>query len=176
MKFPIGVCLSLTVLGALAMGACSDSAPTPPTTVTPTPTPVPAPTPTPVGTCSLAPMPDCGLTTDCCHDGGTPLFKREIGAAQNAVRENNPGWFRPDGSLKVSDVQYTSEVAEQITELFGLCARGGDERNPPGGHSISADEVGIKRDNGLSQNTDIVVGGTHQPGILGHSTCRPAAF
>ena len=121
-------------------------------------------------------MPDCGLTTDCCEEGGNRLFSAEISGAQAAVRESRPEWFRPNGSLKVSDVVYTGEVARKVTELYGLCARGGDLFNPPRGHSISSDEVGIKRDNGLSQNTDIVVGSTNTPGILEHSTCRPAAF
>jgi hypothetical protein len=121
-------------------------------------------------------MPDCGLTTDCCEEGGNPLFNAEISGAQAAVRESRPEWFRPNGSLKVSDVEYTAEVARKVTELYGLCARGGDLLNPPRGHSISSDEVGIKRDNGLSQNTDIVVGSTNTPGNIEHFTCRPAAF
>jgi hypothetical protein len=120
-------------------------------------------------------MPDCG--DSCCREGGTPLFDAEILQAQAAVRADHPDWFRPNGSLRVGDEQYTDAVAKKVTELFGLCARGGDARGPRGGgHSISGDEVAIKRDNDLSQNVDIIIGSTRTPSIVRHFTCRPASF
>lgn len=171
---------SVCVVSALSFGSCSDANPTtPPTSLTPTPaptpTPTPEPTPTPVGTCNLAPQPDCGAR-GCCKEGGQGQFDVEIRAAQAAVRESRPDFFKPNGSLKVDEVRYTNEVAEKLTELYGLCARGGDERNPPAGHSISGDEVAVKRDNGLSQNVDIILGATNTPSITGYFTCRPASF
>jgi hypothetical protein len=121
-------------------------------------------------------MPDCGAT-GCCREGGTPLFDAEITQAQAALRQSRPELFKPNGSIRVTDVEYTAAVAEKLTELFSLCARGGDDRNPPaGGHSMSSDEVGIKRDNGVSQNVDIVIGSSGQPAIIEHFTCRPASF
>lgn len=175
-------CLSVLVAGAITATACqkNDPAPGGPSgtsspTPAPTPTPTPEPTPTPVGTCTLAPRPDCG-PSGCCKEGGTPLFDAEIRQAQNAVFESRPDWFKPNGSLRVSDVQYTQAVADKLTELFSLCAIGGDTRNPPGGHSISSDEVGVKRDNGTSQNVDIVLGSSNRPSIVEHFTCRPASF
>ena len=64
MKLSTGVCLSLAIVSALAMGACGDSAPTPPTAVAPTPAPTPTPEPTPpaVGTCT--PRADARLRSD----------------------------------------------------------------------------------------------------------------
>lgn len=182
MKLSRVACLPLAVLSLLAIGACGDSESNPPTGVVPTPTPAPsatptpAPTPTPVGTCTLAAMPDCGAL-GCCREGGTPLFDAEIIGAQAAVREAHPDWFRPNGTLRVDDVTYTEGVAQKLTEIYSLCARGGDTRNPnAGGHSISSDEVAIKRDNGTSQNVDIIIGSTGTPSIIEHFTCRPASF
>jgi hypothetical protein len=55
--------------------------------------------------------------------------------------------------------------------MTGLCARGG------GGYtSISRDEVAIKRDNGMSQNVDVIVGDKGWPAVAGVYTCRPASF
>ena len=93
-----------------------------------------------------------------------------------AVRESRPEWFKANGSLRVGEKQYVNAVAAKVTELFGLCARGGDAPNPNGGgHSISGDEVAIKRDNELSQNFDIIFG-SGNPGIVRNFTCRPASF
>jgi hypothetical protein len=183
MKLSRAACLTLAVLGVLSLGACGDGSPTsnptpaPTPTPAPSPTPTPAPTPPPVGTCTLEPMPDCGAE-GCCREGGGALqYEVEILGAQAAVKQAHPDWFRSNGSIRVSDVQYTEAVAQKITELYGLCARGGDERNPrSGGHSISSDEVGIKRDNGSSQNVDIIIGSSRMPSILEHFTCRPASF
>lgn len=182
MKLSRGACLCLAILSVFAFGACGNSDPAPPTSVVPTPTPAPtptptpSPTPTPVGTCTLPSMPDCGAT-GCCREGGTPLFDAEIIGAQAAVRQSRPEWFRPNGSLRVTDVEYTAAVAEKLTELYSLCARGGDNRNPrSGGHSISSDEVGVKRDNGTAQMVDIVIGSSMMPSIVEHFTCRPASF
>ncbi len=177
MKLLAEVCRSLAVLGVVSLGGCGGGSPTaaPTPAPTPIPTPTPAPTPTPVGTCTLTAMPDCG--SSCCREGGTPLFDAEILEAQAAVRADHPDWFRPKGTLRVGDEQYTEAVAAKITELFGLCARGGDTRGPRGGgHSISGDEVAIKRDNDLSQNVDIIIGSTRTPSIVRHFTCRPASF
>jgi hypothetical protein len=177
-----GTHLSLALLIPLSLGACHDSTPTPPTTLapapsaTPIPTPAPTPTPEPVGTCDLAPMPDCGAT-GCCKESNEGLFDDEIRAAQDALRESKPEWFKENGSLKVDEITYTAGLAKKITEMFGLCTRGGDLRNPPaGGHSISGDEVGIKRDNGRSQNVDVILGASNKPSITGYFTCKPASF
>jgi len=178
-----GACLPLAMLAVLTLGACGDESPTANPTPAPTPTPAPAPsatptpapTPTPVATCTAEPMPDCGAS--CCREGGTPLFDAEIIEAQAAVKADHPTWFKPNGSLRVGEEQYVDAVAKKITELFGYCARGGDHRGPrSGGHSISGDEVAIKRDNSLSQNVDIIIGSSNMPRIVRHFTCRPASF
>lgn len=120
-------------------------------------------------------MPDCGgKGADCCDQGGERLFDAEIRAAQDKLRQDRPNLFRSNGSIRVSDVEYTEAVAEKITELFGLCARGGSKFHRE--HSISPDEVAIKPNNNLSHNVDIIIGATMQPQLGKVSTCRPAAF
>jgi hypothetical protein len=178
MNFLRGACLFVSVIAML--GACSsDDAEPPPTGVapTPTPTPVPTPEPTPVAkSCTLEPREDCG-DDGCCRKGGDNRFDAQIAEAQAAVVVDHPDWFRTNGSLRVGTEEYTAAVAAKITELHGLCTRGGDGLNPKqGGHSISSDEVGIKADNGLSQNVDVVIGSSNKPAILGRWTCQPASF
>jgi len=182
-----------TVLAAAALAtamcvvvACNDS--TPPTapvggtpapvagTPAPAPSTTPTPTPTPsaaVAACTVGPMPDCAA--DCCDEAEDGLFDDEIVNAIAAVRRENPDWFGRDDQIQVSAAEYTNAVAGQITKLYGLCARGGDKPGPPVGHSISEDEVAIKRDNRLSQNVDIIYG-NGQAGIIRYFNCRPASF
>jgi hypothetical protein len=120
-------------------------------------------------------MPDCAGS--CCREDGEPRFEAEVLAAMDAVQQSSPEWFKANGSLLVSAETYTAGVAAKVTALYGLCARGGDERGPrSGGHSISADEVAVKRDNGLSQNTDIIIGSSNRPAIVRRFTCKPASF
>jgi hypothetical protein len=119
--------------------------------------------------CTLPPQPDCGAS--CCREGGAALFDDEIEAAQAALRTVSPGLFNGDGSLTVDEETYTAALANQLTVMFGLCARGG---GPP--TSTSRDEVGIKRDNGVSQNVDVILGANHTPHVGGRYTCRPASF
>jgi hypothetical protein len=114
-------------------------------------------------------MPDCGLT-GCCSEGGTAQFDSEIAAAQQEIARTRGDIFNPNGSLRVTDQEYTAILAAQITRQFGLCARGG------GIGSVSRDEVSVKRDNGLSQNVDVVIGSSNSPALLGRYTCRPASF
>ena len=116
MKLSTGVCLSLAIAERAGHGcvrrfgshAAHGSGPQPLRRLPPLSLPHPR-----WGPARLAPMPDCGLTTDCCEEGGNRLFKAEISGAQAAVRESRPEWFRPNGSLKVSDVVYTGEVAPE---------------------------------------------------------------
>jgi hypothetical protein len=168
--------LAMAVTGVVALGACGgSSAPRNPTGMTtptpaPTPSPTPTPTPTPVAlTCNLSSRVDCGAA--CCRPGGSPLFDAEIRAAQDAVRLELPGMFNADGSVAVADAAYTAAVATRVTALFGLCAMGGNEE-----HSTADDEVAVKRDNKLSQNVDLILGSTRQPGIYNRFTCQPASF
>lgn len=160
-------------LALLAFVSCSDTEPAAPTVVatpTPTPTPTPAPTPTPVMTCNVPANDDCGRS-GCCTQGGTLQFEAEIEAAQAALEHSSPDLFNPNGSLRVSEEEYTAALAKKITEMTGLCARGGGRPT-----SISRDEVAVKRNNNMSQNVDVILGATNTPHIGGIYTCRPASF
>lgn len=156
-------------LPGCSKGQPTNSTPTAAATPAPTPTPTAVPTPTTL-TCQLAAQDDCGRS-GCCREGGTPQFDGEIAAAQDALRRSSPELFNSNGSLRVDEVTYTSALARKITEMFGLCARGGG-----GGTSISRDEVAVKRDNSLSQNTDVILGSNNMPYVGGNYTCRPASF
>lgn len=117
-------------------------------------------------------MDDCGKS-GCCKKGGDELFTREIETAQDELKRRKPQLFNPNGSLTVEEEEYTHELAKVITEMFGLCATGGNVHQ---GGSISKDEVAIKRDNNLSQNTDVIAGFNNSPYVGGVYTCRPASF
>ena len=163
----------LAALALLAFVSCSDDPPAAPTVVatpTPTPTPTPAPTPTPVMTCNVPENGDCG-NSGCCTRGGTLQFEAEIEAAMTALERSSPHLFESDGSLAVDEVEYTAALAKKITEMTGLCARGGGRPT-----TISRDEVAVKRNNNLSQNVDVILGSTNTPAIIGVYTCRPASF
>jgi hypothetical protein len=173
MKLSRGACLAVTAFVALIPFACSDDtgAPSAPTTATASPTPAPTPTPTPTAatrSCSLPAMTDCGR--NCCREGGAPEFDNEIAAAQAALRQSMPQLFNPNGSVDEEE-EYTALLAKKITEMTGLCARGGGN-----GTSISKDEVAIKRDNNLSQNVDVIIGSNMVPYVGGRYTCTPASF
>lgn len=172
--------LVIAALGATLV-ACSDSdkttnppvvSATPTPAPTPTPTPAPTPTPTPAAlTCNFPPMPDCGAS--CCSKGGDEEFVAEIEAAQEELKRRKPEIFNADGSLKVDEEEYTAELAKVVTAMFGLCATGGNVHE---GGSISKDEIGIKRNNNMSQNTDVIAGFNNSPHVGGVYTCRPASF
>jgi len=117
-------------------------------------------------------MDDCGKS-GCCRKGGDELFTTEIEAAQDELKRTRPDIFNPNGSLKVDEDEYTDLLAKKITAMFGLCATGGNVHQ---GGSISKDEVAIKRDNGLSQNTDVILGTNNSPMVGGVYTCSPASF
>jgi hypothetical protein len=177
---------------ALTLTACSDSLllpsgipglplPTPKPTVatipaptpTPAPTATPAPNPTPPGSapsCTLPPMPDCG-GNGCCSEGGTALFNDAIGKAQDELARTRPDIVSGNGDVRVGEVEYTDALATMLMRQNpGMCAVGG------GRGSRSKDEVGIKVDNGMSQNVDVIIGGSHRHWVGGRYTCRPAAF
>ena len=101
------------------------------------------------------------------------MFEREIAAAQDELKRRKPELFNSNGSLKVDEDEYTAELAKVVTAMTGLCATGGNVHQ---GGSISKDEVAIKRDNGLSQNTDVIAGWNNSPYVGGVYTCRPASF
>jgi hypothetical protein len=168
----------VVIVGAVALSMCGGEPPAAaPTAVTTTTTTLPPPTTTMLAakSCTLPPMPDCGGGgVGCCEEGGERRFDAEIRAAQIAVREDHPDWFKSNGYIRVSDVEYTQGVADKITELFGLCARGGAKFHRE--HSISPDEVAIKETNKLSQNVDIIIGSSRQAQRGKTSTCRPASF
>jgi hypothetical protein len=166
---------AITTLALLSFGACSDTPNTPTVvaTPTPTPTPTPAPTPTPtpaIKTCTIEPNGDCG-NSGCCRRGGDIQFEAEIEAAMVALEKSDPDLFESDGSLAVDEEEYTAALAKKITEMTGLCARGGGRPT-----TISKDEVAVKRDNNMSQNVDVILGSTNSPAIIGAYTCRPASF
>ncbi len=145
---------------------------TPTATATPTPTPAPTPTPTTTAACTLPSRPDCG-NSGCCSEGGTPLFNGIINTAQADLERTRPDLFNGNGSLKGTEIEYTEILARKIMQLNpGTCARGGGR----GGESFSKDEVGIKTDNTVSQNVDVVIGSSNTPYIGGRYTCRPASF
>jgi len=144
-------------------------------TPTPTPTPVVAPTATPTPTpsagltCNLSSRPDCG--SSCCFEGGTNDFSGAINDAQANLERTRPEIFNSNGSIRVTEEQYTDILAKKITEMFGICAIGGG-----GNTSRSKDEIGLKRDNDRSINVDVIIGSSEIPYIGGVYTCRPAAF
>jgi len=161
---------------AVALAACGDQPPANPTVVaTPTPTPTPAPTPTPIAikTCTLPENDDCGRA-GCCTAGGNIAFEPELEQAMVALERRHPDWFNADGTIDVEEVEYTAELARLITEMFGICAKGGGIRFG----SISRDEVAMKSDNNRSQNVDVLIGTSKGsvPGIVGVYVCRPASF
>ena len=171
-------CLALPL--AFALSSCGDGlTPTPSnpsgggSTPTPTPTATPTATPTPATglTCQLPERPDCG-NNGCCTEGGTALFNSQINDAQADLERTRPDIFNSNGSLKIDELEYTDLLAKKITSLFGLCAVGGGRD----GNSRSKDEVGIKADNTVSQNIDVIIGSTHEPQIGNRYTCRPASF
>jgi hypothetical protein len=140
---------------------------------TPTPTPTPSPTapPTPsIKTCTVPENGDCG-NSGCCRQGGALMFEAEIEAGMAALRRSDPDLFESDGSLAVDEEEYTDKLAKKITEMTGICCRGGGRPT-----TISKDEVACKRDNNLSQNTDVILGSTNTPAIINVWTCRPASF
>ena len=161
---------------AVALVACGDKQPTTPTVVaTPTPTPVPTPVPTPaIKTCTVPENPDCGRFGGCCTKGGNIAWVEEIEKAQAELEKRHPDWINNDGTIDVEEVEYTAELAKIITEMFGICAKGGGIRQG----SISRDEVGMKSDNSRSQNVDVLIGTNRGsvPGIVDVYVCRPASF
>jgi hypothetical protein len=167
---------ALLTLALFVVVSCSGSGdPTPTTVVTLAPAPTPTPTPTPTASpttksCTLAAQDDCGRSGCCEEDDDSTVFEDEIYAAQEALKISWPEAFNDDGSLDVEEVEYTEALAKKITEMTGLCARGGGGRT-----SISRDEVAIKRNNSMSQNVDVILGNNHTH-IGGVYTCRPASF
>ena len=157
---------------AIALAACADKQPVTPTVVaTPTPTPAPTAVPTPsIKTCTLPENDDCGRS-GCCRQGGDIENQDKLEQAMEALKKRHPDWFNDDGSIDVEEVEYTAELAKQITEMFGICAKGGGIRFG----SISRDEVAMKVDNNRSQNVD-VIRSDGQPMVIGVYVCRPASF
>lgn len=149
-------------------GSRATTTPTP--LVTPTATPATTPTPASGLTCQLAARPDCGAS--CCSEGGAALFNSQINDAQADLERTRPDIFNTNGSLRLDELEYTDLLARKITSMFGLCAVGGGRD----GNSRSKDEVGIKSDNNVSQNVDVIIGSSHTPYIGGRYTCRPASF
>jgi hypothetical protein len=175
---------------ALTLAACSDGLllpsgataglpqptpqPTAATTPTPPPTATPASTPNPTPgnapSCTLPPQPDCGLN-GCCSEGGSPLFNDAIETAQDQLARTRPDIVSSNGEVRVGEIEYTEALATMLMRLNpGMCAVGG------GRGSRSKDEVGIKTDNGVSQNVDVIIGSSHRHWVGGRYTCRPAAF
>jgi hypothetical protein len=119
-------------------------------------------------------MEDCGRFQGCCTKGGNIAWETEIEQSMAELEKRHPDWFHEDGSIDVEEVEYTAELAKIITEMHGICAKGGGIRVG----SISRDEVGMKVDNNRSQNVDVLIGvpGGSVPGIVGVYVCRPASF
>jgi hypothetical protein len=166
-------------LAFLAFVACGGDTPETPTVVaTPTPTPSPTAPPTPsIKSCTVPEMEDCGRFQGCCTKGGNIAWETEIEQSMAELEKRHPDWFHEDGSIDVEEVEYTAELAKIITEMHGICAKGGGIRVG----SISRDEVGMKSDNNRSQNVDVLIGvsssiGGSVPGIVGVYVCRPASF
>ena len=181
LAFPLA--LGLTACGDLLSLPSGELAgltlptPTPQPTVAATPapaptaTPAPTPNPTPgAASCNLAPQPDCG-GTGCCSEGGTPLFNDAIANAQAELARTRPDIVSSNGDVRVDEVAYTDALAVMVMRMNpGMCAVGG------GRGSRSKDEIGVKTDNGVSQNVDVIIGGSHRQWVGGRYTCRPAAF
>jgi hypothetical protein len=160
---------------AAALAACGDKQPVTPTVVaTPTPTPAPTAEPTPsTKSCLLPENDDCGRS-GCCTKGGNIAYESELEQSMAELEKRHPDWFNDDGTIDVEEVEYTAELAKIITEMHGICAKGGGIRFG----SISRDEVGMKSDNSRSQNVDVLLSTRtgSVPAIVGVYVCRPASF
>jgi hypothetical protein len=135
---------------------------------------VPTPVPTPVAkTCLIPENDDCGRS-GCCTAGGNIAYEAELEQSMAELERRHKDWFNEDGTVDVEEVEYTAELAKIITEMHGICAKGGGIRVG----SISRDEVGMKTDNNRSQNVDVLISTSKGllPGIAGVYVCRPASF
>lgn len=140
----------------------------------PTPCPVPTATAVPTATpwaCNLPAMPNCAKNTpNCCKEGGAKKYHPMIQAAHTELVKRMPAFFKADGSLTVSDIEYTTELAKVFQDIHHICAVGG--ANEP----LSKDEIGIKESNGSATHVDVVIGGSAKPWTGGEYTCSPSAF
>jgi hypothetical protein len=94
-----------------------------------------------------------------------------ISDAQTDLERNRPDIFNSNGSLRITEEEYTDLLARTITRLTGICATGGGR-----GSSRSKDEVGLKRDNNSATHVDVILGASNSPHIGGVYNCRPASF
>lgn len=165
------------------LAGCKDVTPTNPSptpTATPcqceSPTPCQVATATPVPTatpwaCNLPKMPNCAKNTpNCCKEGGVNNYKDQIIESQLKLRQAKPEMFNPNGSIKVSDAEYTTELAKVLQDTFKICAVGGAKE------PLSKDEIGIKESNGSAIHVDVVIGSNNLPWVGIVYTCSPAAF
>jgi len=152
------------------------SKPSPSPSILPLPTPAPSPTavaspaPSPSFVCSLPQMPDCSQDShNCCSKGGTNKYDQMIRAAQQELLSNAPELFNADESISISELEYTTRLAQTFENLFHICAVGGIS-------PMSEDEMGIKESNTYATHVDVIIGGSNQPYVGGKYTCSPSAF
>jgi hypothetical protein len=145
--------------------------------------PAPPPTAAPSATCSLGKMPECGADESsgapegqrvygCCREAERRhVFLDKVLAAESELERTRPDLFESPGKIPPgSENRYVPALAALLTAKYGVCASQGGP----------ADEVGVKDENGYSEQYDVVVGGdaTHAPSIAANQTvtCRPARF
>jgi hypothetical protein len=168
---------ALPLVLAASLFGCGGDPVSPPTAVaspSPVPSPTPTATPTPpplAGSCSLPPMPECAAKEGpagvfgCCKEISASLYEDRVAQAIRAVQKDNPAMF--DGDRLIGDDElYVELVAKRVTAMFSLCTTVGGP----------ADEIGVKAENNLSEQFDILYA-SGQVNFYGHTvTCKPARF
>lgn len=151
-------------------------APTPFPPPTPHPIPEPAPTPVPGLSCALPPMPECGGPESssgvwgCCSKHKPSHYQSDV---RDVVAEviSWPGMVEDSGQVANEDAFMDALLSK--FRLLGYCAvRGGPD-----------DEIGLKRENGWSEQFDVLVGpwpagtpGNRIPAAYHTVSCVPARF
>jgi hypothetical protein len=162
----------------LTLAGCSSTTPTEPEpTPTPVPTPVPTPTPTPTPTatgCTLAGLPECGGPESppgsgrygCCREQNTDFLGQPVEDALIIVEAQRPDLVDSAGRIQVDERAFGEAVCEIIESISDLCCTVG---GPP-------DEIGVKSENGFSEQFDLVFGSGHLRHNGYSATCSPARF
>ncbi len=176
--FPILGLLGVSVL--VLFQACGGDSPVAPAAVATTTIPPTTTTLLVLGqgrACGASSMPECGATGGspggdppgvygCCTKEGTAngSWDAEVWDAINIVQREQPSLFNNQQVL--DRVKYLEEVAKAVEKKYGLCVKPG----------FPGDEVGVKTQNGFSEQYDIYEsnGRVRYPGY--QVTCRPARF
>jgi hypothetical protein len=101
---------------------------------------------------------------------GSGVYYPEVRGALDTLRQQKPDFFENNRIRQIN--KYFDGMIRVLEEEYGLCA-------VRGGEGFPSDELGIKRDNGSSEQWDIMAGGADggQYIIWDYKvTCKPARF